>query len=307
MQTSNTRQAYIDRLNQVINYIHANLDRVLPLDALAGVAGFSPFHFHRIFKSLAGETLGEYILRARLEKSANLLLSHPDDTIIDILLACGFSSPAVFSRAFRAHFGVSPSQFRSQKKSNPSKGDRKPGKDRFGQIGYNEGQRSLQIEAKTLPDMHVAYIRHIQGYRKGAPDSRIGQAFERVCRWAGARNLFGPDTLVVGIPHDNPAITPGDRCRYDACVTIPPEIVASQGAISVQDIPGCTYAVCRIEAGASEANRIGEMIDALYAEWLLEWLPDSGYQADDRPPLEIYHQAVDGWICMDYCIPIKPL
>jgi AraC family transcriptional regulator len=323
MQTSDIRQdrqEYIDRLNQVINHIHANLDQSLSLNELAGVAGFSPFHFHRIFKSLAGETLGEYILRARLEKSANLLFSRPEDTIINILIACGFSSPAVFSRSFRAHFRVSPSQFRSQKKSNLSKGYRNPGKDRFGGIGYNVGQSAsdskkrqmpMRIEVKELPDMHIAYIRHLQGYRKGAPDSRISQAFERICKWAEAKNLFGPNTLVIGIPHDNPEITPDDRSRYDACVTIPREIVASQGVISVQDIPGGKYAVCRIEVSASEASQIGEMIDDLYGEWLLEWLPFSGCQADDKPPLEIYREAVGRpvgtWICMDFCIPIKPL
>ena len=320
IQTSDIRQEYVDRLNQVINHIHANLDRPLSLNELAGVAGFSPFHFHRIFKSLAGETLGEYILRARLEKSANLLLSHPEDTIINILIACGFSSPAVFSRSFRAHFGVSPSQFRSRKKSNLSKENRNPGKDRFLGSGYNVGQSasgtqkhqmSMRIEVKELPDMHVAYIRHLQGYRKGAPDSRIGQAFERICKWAEAKNLFGPNTLVIGIPHDNPEITPDDRSRYDACVTIPREIIASQGVISVQDIPGGKYAVCRIEVSTSEMSQIGERIDDFYAEWLLEWLPVSGYQADDKPPLEIYREAVGrpvgAWICMDFCIPIKPL
>lgn len=320
MQISDIRQEYIERLNQVINHVHANLDQALSLNELAGVAGFSPFHFHRIFKSLVGETLGEYILRARLEKSANLLISHPEDTIINILVACGFSSPAVFSRSFRAHFKVSPSLFRSRKKSNLSKENRNPGKDRFLDSDYNVGQSAsdtqkcqmpVRIEVKELPDMHVAYIRHIQGYRKGAPDSRISQAFGRICKWAEAKNLFGPNTLVIGIPHDNPEITPDDRSRYDACVTIPLEIVASQGGISVQDIAGGKYAVCRIEVSISEVNQIAEMIDGFYAEWLIEWLPVSGYQADDKPPLEIYREAagrpVSTWICMDFCIPIKPL
>jgi len=317
MQTLNTRQEYINRLNQVIDYIHANLGQQLSLSGLASVAGFSPYHFHRIFKSLVGETLGEYIQRARLERSANLLLSRPEDAIIDTAVACGFSSAAVFSRAFRAHFGASPRQFRSRKNSNLSKLDRKPGKDLSGDTGYNVGQRSapdsqksqipMEIEVRKLPDMHVAYIRHIQGYRKGVPDSRIGQAFERVCRWASARDLTGPDTLVLGIYYDNPDITPVDRRRYDACVTIPQGIVAAQGVIGIQDIPGGKYAMCRIEISVSEVHRIGEMVDYMYGVWL----PGSGYQADDKPPLEIYRETTGkpagAWICMDYCIPVKPL
>jgi AraC family transcriptional regulator len=264
-----------------------------------------------------GETLAEYIQRARLERSANLLLSRPENSIIDTAATCGFASAAAFSRAFRAHFGVSPSQFRTRKKSDLSKWNRNSSKDLFGETDYNLSQRNekisgkghfpVNVEVKKLPDMHVAYIRHIQGYRKGIFDSRIRQAFERVGKWVHARGLAGPDTLLIGIPYDNPEITPVDRRRYDACVTIPKAIVTSQGAIGIQDIPGGKYAICRIEAGVSDVGKIAEMVDGLYGEWL----PGSGCRADDKPPLEIYREPVGKpagtWICLDYCIPIRPL
>src|SRR5512136_1569096 len=96
--TRSARAVYVSRLNKVIDYIHANLEQPLSLNVLASVAGFSPFHFHRIFKSLVGETLGDYIQRARLEKSANMLLNGPRDNILEIALSCGFSSAAIFSR-----------------------------------------------------------------------------------------------------------------------------------------------------------------------------------------------------------------
>jgi AraC family transcriptional regulator len=315
MPTENSREEYLNRLNRVMNFIHANLGQPLSLSGLADVAGFSPFHFHRIFKSLVGETLGEYVQRARLEKSANLLLGSPGDTIINTALTCGFSSAAGYSRAFRAHFGVSPKQFRNQQISHPGKIISKTSKVLSGETNYTldlgfaddsqESQTPLDIRMKTLPDMHVAYIRHIQGYRMAVPNSQIGQAFERVCRWASDRDLVDPNTLLIGIPYDNPDITPVDRRRYDACVTIPKEIIASQGAIGIQDIHGGKYAICRIDVGGSEVHRIGEIVDRLYGQWL----PGSGYQADDKPPLEIYRATVGKpagtWICMDYCIPVK--
>lgn len=317
MQTDKTRQEHISRLNRVINYIHANLGQPLSLNLLADVAGFSPFHFHHIFKSMVGETLAEYIQRARLEKSANLFLGRPGDTIKNIAVICGFSNAAAFSRAFRSNFGISPSQFRNRENGNLGKMDRKSSKDRSGETDYNSDQRTaydtkkghmaLEIDVKKLPDMHVAYIRHLEGYRKAIPDSRIGRAFERVCKWAGARDLVGPNTLVVGIPYDNPDITPTERRRYDACVTVPKGIAASQGAVGIQDIPGGKYAMCRIETRVSDAYKISEMVDYMYGEWL----PGSGYRADDKPPLEIYHETVGKpvgtWICMDFCIPVKPL
>lgn len=307
-----SRAEYIARLNRVIDYIHANLDSPLTLDILAGVAGFSPFHFHRIFKSLAGETLNEYIWRARLEKAANLLAYLPEQSILEISLGCGFSSPAVFSRAFRDRFAVSPSQFRKQRKV-----ERKQGKD-FPRPGIYNGKHTIRVrdersrfpmnvEVKTLPTYHVAYIRHMTGYSKGAFNSTINEAFQRVCSWAAARGLFRPDTRVIGIPFDNPDITPNDRCRYDACVTIPAEVQQGSEEVGVEDISGGRYAVGHIEVSAQETNKIGEAVDYMYGEWL----PSSGFTVDERPALEIYYDNPDKpqgtWISMDYCIPIKPL
>lgn len=317
MQDPGARAVYVARLNKVIDHIQANLDQPLSLGTLADVAGFSPFHFHRIFKSLVGETLGEYIQRTRLERSANLLLYRSQDTVLQIAQSCGFTGAAIFSRAFRAHFGLSPSQFRQQAKRNPSKVESKQGQDLRRPLLYNEGsfpitlkermELPMDVQIKVLPVFHVAYIRHLYGYSKGVHSQQISAAFQRVCQWASVRGLAGPNTLVMGIPYDNPDITPNDKCRYDACVTIPPEVANTEGEIGIQDIPGGKYAVHRIEASASQAHKIGEAVDRLYGEWL----PGSGYQVDDRPPLEIYYKSGDKpagtWIVMDYCVPIKPL
>lgn len=307
-----SRAEYIARLNHVLDYIHANLDQPLSLEALARVAGFSPFHFHRLFKSLVGETLYDYVWRTRLERAANLLLvTEPASAIIEISLRCGFSSPAVFSRAFRERFHLSPSEYRKQRKagSNLSKEPELP-------EGYHGKRRIIEplersrfpmnVEVKQFPTYHVAYIRHLAGYSKGQSSSEVGEAFQRVSRWAAAHNLTGPQTLVIGIPYDNPDITPSDRCRYDACVTIPAEVSAGSGEVGVQDIPGGKYAVCHLEISTQEAHKIAEAVDSLYGEWL----PSSGYRAADQPALEIYYETPDrpqgSWISMDFCVPIRP-
>ncbi len=307
---SNTQ--YIHRLNHVLDYIHGHLDQPLTLDILASEAGFSSFHFHRLFKSLVGETLSQYIWRARLEKAANLLAYSPQTPILEVSLTCGFSSPAVFSRAFRDHFEMSPSQYRKQGKvernqrKEMGRPDEYNGKHRLS-INIQRSDVSMKVEVKNLPTYHVAFIRHMTGYAKGQYSSVIGQAFQRVCGWAASRDLTEPQTLVIGIPYDNPEITPNDRCRYDACVTVPETIQQGTGEVGVQDIPGGKYAVCRIEVPAQEAQKIGETVDQLYGQWL----PSSGLAADDKPALEIYYNDPDRqqgmWIIMDYCIPVKPL
>ncbi len=165
----------------------------------------------------------------------------------------------------------------------------------------------MNVEVKTLPGFHVAYIRHISGYSKGQFSSEINQAFGRVCAWAAARDLFTPGTLTIGIPYDNPDITPNDRCRYDACVTVPSEITAGSGEVGIEEIPGGKYAVGHIEVSTGETEKIGAMADLMYGEWL----PSSGFSTADQPALEIYYENPDKpqgtWISMDYCIPVKPL
>lgn len=302
---------YGSRLNRVIDYIHTHLDQPLTLEVLSGVAGFSPFHFHRLFKSLVGETLNDYVWRARLERSANALAYQPHISILEISLACGFSSPAVFSRAFKERFGVSPSQYRKQRKV-----ERKQGKEISAPGAYN-GEHTIlfverstlpmNVEIKTLPTYHVAYIRHISGYSKGQFSSDINQAFQRVSAWVAARDLFRPTTQVIGIPYDNPDITPNDRCRYDACVTVPTEVGEGSGEVSIQEIPGGKYAVGHIEVSAQAAHQIAETVDQMYGQWL----PASGFTVDDKPALEIYYnnpnQPPGAWISMDFCIPVRPL
>ncbi|MEZ4634240.1 MAG: AraC family transcriptional regulator [Caldilineaceae bacterium] len=63
MSQPHPNNVYIQRVNLALDTIHANLEDELSLAYLAQVAGFSAFHFHRIFKSVVGETLSQYVWR----------------------------------------------------------------------------------------------------------------------------------------------------------------------------------------------------------------------------------------------------
>ena len=76
-----SRNEYIHRINRVVDYIEANLAEEHSLVNLAKVAYFSPFHFHRIFFALVGETLSQFIQRVRLEKAASRLVSDPAESL----------------------------------------------------------------------------------------------------------------------------------------------------------------------------------------------------------------------------------
>jgi len=105
---------YQARINKVIAYIDANLSGDLSLEQLARVACFSEYHFHRLFRSLIGENLNEFIQRRRLETAARALYLNPKDKVIDVALNAGYDNPTSFFRAFRQYFGSSPSAWRKK-------------------------------------------------------------------------------------------------------------------------------------------------------------------------------------------------
>ena len=102
---------YKKRLTNVLEFIASHLDEDLPLEKVAAIAHFSPFHFHRVFKYLTGETLSQYINRQRVEKAA-MALMHKDWAMADIASRYGFGDPTSFSRAFKKHYNQTPTKFR---------------------------------------------------------------------------------------------------------------------------------------------------------------------------------------------------
>ena len=179
------REEYKSRINKVQDYIESNIGEELSVIKLSEVVNFSPYHFHRIFAALTGETLYQYIQRIRLEKSAYILLANPKKSITDIALECGFTNQASFARAFEKYFNISAGEWRKNPKLQKSKNckiesksckmDSNLGKELLEDILYNSVVRkkinwreysmtniSFNVEVKEIPDLHVVYIRHIQ-------------------------------------------------------------------------------------------------------------------------------------------------
>jgi AraC family transcriptional regulator len=100
------------QLLQVLEYIHAHLDRDLKLADLAGSIGMSQFHFSHLFKQSLGTSPHQYLLQQRIER-AKQLLKQTDRSIIEIALECGFNSHSHLSKQFRQLTGMTPKSYRS--------------------------------------------------------------------------------------------------------------------------------------------------------------------------------------------------
>lgn len=313
------RAEYRARINRVLDHIDRHIGGNFRLEDLARIANFSRFHFHRIFSALVGETLNAYIQRRRAELAAAALLQHPRAAITRIALDFGYSGSDVFARAFKARFGMSASAWRAgggedwrknhQANRKDRQTDRKNGQDFSGTLreddrDENSSRRSFmdkskfKVEVREVPALTVAYVRHV------GPFQEVGRAFEKLMRWAGPRGLLRfPATKSLAVYHDDPDITATDKLRSDACLTVPAGTPV-EGEIGKMTIPGGLFAVAGVEIFMDE---FGEAWNAL----MRDWLPESGYEPDDRMCYELYlndpKSHPEGKFIVEIHEPIRPL
>lgn len=113
MRNSRQFEQNLSLIQQLVNHIEENISDEVNIASLAKQMAISPWHFQRLFKSLVGETLGNYLRARRLTIAADLLL-HSQRSVIDIALAVGFNSHEAFSRSFKTHFAQTPKDYRLQ-------------------------------------------------------------------------------------------------------------------------------------------------------------------------------------------------
>jgi AraC family transcriptional regulator len=286
--TGGHRDEYARRVDRVIDHIRNHLADELPLAALARVAAFSPFHFHRVFRGVTGETVAGFVQRLRIEKAAAALRDHPDRSVLAVALDHGFGSAAAFARAFRARFGMSATAWRAggaaRWRRRWRKADQRLRKAGKAARGGRRQTGRMSVRVTEMPALRVAAMRYVGPY--GAHG--IPELWQRLRAWIAAHDLGHGPRVTVGIAHDDPSITAPERCRHDACVVVPGAFVPDR-LVDVVDVAGGLYAVAEFVGTAHE-------IEGAWDRVFAAWLPGSGYEPDDRPCYEVYRgdPSVDG-------------
>lgn len=307
-----TNKDYMSRINKIFDFIEANLEKPMTLEELATVAGFSKYHFNRIFRAMVGETPFQFILRLRLEKAASFIAIDNQESIAELAFKCGFSGISVFSRSFKKHFGISASQYKKEKleKSNLSQLESNLTQPEKRAISYfcpeqqtikwrTKMEINKGVEVKKWPEMTVAYIRSMGAYDGNHALYQSHQ--DKLFAWAGARNLLGgKDFKYLTLYHDNPKVALSDNLRMSLCITVPAETKV-EGEIGKMIIEAATYAICHFELTQLDFQTAWNWVYG-------QWLPHSGYQPDDKPYFENYlAPPKDGKYLVDFCIPVKPV
>lgn len=298
----NSQADYTQRINRVFQYIDQNLDADLSLNTLAEIAFFSPFHFHRVFKYITGETLNEYVTRQRIEKAA-LDLLHKNIPTTTIAHTFGFNDGTSFSRAFKKYYGVSPTSFKKQNQNKWSK---------IGQLQSKNSQEFLdhdkyiykidnlknwikmnaKMEIKWMPKMNLAYV-------SSMGPQNLANAFQKIVQWATPQGLMNEHTKMATIYHNSFKVTEASKVRMSACILLN-KPVETHGEIGITTIEEGKCIVGSFEIGMDEFEK----------SWtgLYLWMNENGYKKAEREPFEIYYnnfnEHPEKKAIVDFYIPI---
>lgn len=270
---------YIERINRALDHVVQNLAGPLSLEAVSEAAGFSPFHFHRVFKAFLGETLNQFVKRQRLERALYLMSHAPGRSLTQVALDCGFASSSDFSRSFRQQHGVPPSAFdletfRNARREEFDRAMSSPdGSRRFTSLPAGENPDGFEVTLRDLPARTVAYIRVFDPYREGVAQA----ACERLLAWAIERGIA--DNPWLGYMWEEPEIVALADCRYDVALVV--DDVVPAGEIGRFEFPPMRVAEVVIRGDIA--------LEARAIDWLYKtWLPRSGYVPDDQPAFEAW-------------------
>lgn len=282
-----TKSFYVVAVQKAIEDIVGGLDGALDLEALAREAALSPFHFHRVFRGMVGETPLEMHRRLRMERAAQSL-QLGDAMVTVVAFDAGYETHEAFTRAFRARYGCSPVEFRKRSEGRPPGCPSPPQTWLTTQSGVHFGipvsddtimkllMREKTMEAKITKEkgIRVAALRHIGPYHT------IGESFGKLYSIAVPAGLLGPASMMVGIYHDDPETTPEAELRSDAAVAIPESAQVPDGLSEIR-IPAGTYA-CTTHIGSYEG--LGDAWSRLMGEWL----PQSGRRVGEGVCYEVH-------------------
>jgi AraC family transcriptional regulator len=291
---------YRARLNRVLDHLARHLDDELGVAELAQAASFSPYHFHRMFRGVTGETVAGLVRRLRLERAGRALRTS-DASVIEIALAAGYGSPEAFTRAFQQAFGLAPSDYRRAAKppactpplSLALRLD--PASLRI-VLEPLSGGTTMDVRIETYPDQLAVCARHV------GPYETVGSLFQRAYQWGGGAKLFTPQTLFMGLSYDDPESTSAEALRYDVCFTVAAPVAALPDFARLETLAGGRYAVHTLKGPYTGIRETFRRLFGL-------WLPASGAELGDRPCREIYRNSMtevpESELLTDVCVPLR--
>lgn len=271
---------YIPDLEKAIAYIEENIKNSIAVEKVASFVNFSYYHFHRLFFSLTGEILGDYIRKRRLSEAAEELICN-ERKIIDIALDYNFESQEAFTRSFKNMFGMTPAAFRK-------KGVKPIINQKDILLGEVLSHRTKSVSLK--PNIvRINYDKTIVGIKGNTnlKDNKIKDFWKGFYkRVSEIQNIVNPSTG-YGICFTEPDLDFSmltEHTEFTELVGVEVEVIENlPEGMDVRIIKSGYYAVFRHEGSIDSLRETYKYI------WTT-WLCNSEYSVDLRDDFEVYKE-----------------
>ncbi|SHJ10253.1 AraC family transcriptional regulator [Aquimarina spongiae] len=267
----------IERYKKLIRFIDENFKDEINIEKIEQISLYSYRNINRIFQSLHQETIGKYIKRIRLEKSAEYL-KYTEEQVSDIAINVGFSDVASFSKAFKSKFNCSPILFRKSTNNilQPNK-----------QNSDEHKLKPLPFTIETLPEFDVLYVEHKGNTQDLKAIEKTWNTFIKYCT---KNQLLSDESIFFSEAIDDNEITDDFRCRTNVALILrEPLNFAIENLYQTKKHHIQKYAKF-IHKGANE------QLVSTYNQIYGNWLTDIQLEFADKPILEFYvnhHEKID--------------
>ena len=286
-----------EALNRCLNYIENTLYEKTSLDDISAHASISKYYLHRMFKSLTGEPIMDYIQHRKLTSSINELIN-TNMRIIDIAFEYGFEHEQSYIRAFRKKFGYTPLKVRNN------------------QISI-EIKEKINVNDILAINNSITYKPFYVFKQKfdiiGVQHKILSKSGDNIANILG-RDFFYHDKLKIGSainPHVYIGFT--DWRGYDeGYINYIPSVQVShlsdipEGMTGIS-IPAHKYVVFRFvgffHPDEIKGRRVGRLLVHLYRKWIT----NSGFKSADKFRFEYVDTGVsnDNYCELDIYQPIR--
>jgi len=275
---------YQNRVRTVIKYIHDNPHENLTSEVLAEVAHLSPYHWHRIYKAITGESAVATVKRCRMHIASATLL-RTDTPLAEIGASVGYDDTHSFNRTFKQFYGVAPGQFRAAQveldaTTSPPK------------------EPSSKIQSVQLLEWPATCLTGLWHY---GDFMKIGATFEQVIAQCSISGVMPEQPQTIGLYLADPDCTVESELKSFAGIVVT-DSVEIPDQLQSYEYPGGRFAVLTHKGPYA-------LLSARY-NWLYsKWLPASDEAVRDQPCCEVYlNSPVDTAqqeLLTEICLPLE--
>lgn len=232
---NSTANIYQQKVNQVIDYISANLHLPLQLDVIADKINVSQRQLLRIMRSALNESLYTYVARQRIERAV-LYMQTEEMSLTTLSSMEGYDNPQSFSKAFKKQFGISPKAYINELQSRLE-----------GYVQSSGNRSSLQAEICYFEGLELVYIRIFGKYGVTEP---YEIAWNKLMLFLKDNQALTLETRFIGLSFDDPNVTNYNQCRFYACASVKKKIVPT-GEFGTIRLQQGKYAVYTLKGSCS--------------------------------------------------------